>query len=82
MCTGFTGSTIGPLPMVPISASVTAFGRVAIEDSKQWIQKTFPILHPEQEPFKRDFMQLAAECKSVSVGTRLACVRSWAVLFG
>ena len=34
---GFTGSNIGPIPMIPVSSSVTAIGRQCIEDSKEWM---------------------------------------------
>lgn len=32
---GFTGATIGKLPLLAISSSVTAFGRVMIEKTKE-----------------------------------------------
>lgn len=32
---GFTGATIGKLPCLPISSSVTAYGRQMIEKTKQ-----------------------------------------------
>lgn len=32
---GFTGATIGKLPCIPISAGVTAYGRVMIEKTKK-----------------------------------------------
>lgn len=48
---GFSGSTIGPIPMVPVSSSVTAIGREAIETSKNWIETNFgTTIHPEQGP--------------------------------
>jgi DNA polymerase delta subunit 1 len=38
---GFTGATIGKLPCLAISASVTAFGREMIEQTKQEVQKQY-----------------------------------------
>ena len=32
---GFTGATVGKLPMLAISSSVTAYGRVMIEKTKE-----------------------------------------------
>lgn len=58
---GFTGSNVGPLPMIPVSSSVTAIGRECIETSKDWMQRTFPLMHPEQQQYAQPG-QLAAEC--------------------
>ena len=38
---GFTGATIGKLPCLPISTSVTAFGRQMIEYTKQQVEGSF-----------------------------------------
>lgn len=38
---GFTGATIGKLPCLPISTSVTAYGRQMIETTKQEVEKTY-----------------------------------------
>lgn len=38
---GFTGATIGKLPCIPISQSVTAFGRVMIEQTKDLVEAKF-----------------------------------------
>jgi hypothetical protein len=40
---GFTGATVGKLPCLAISASVTAFGRVMIEKTKQVVESTYTI---------------------------------------
>lgn len=40
---GFTGATIGQLPCLPISASVTAFGRDMIEATKSEVEKIFTV---------------------------------------
>lgn len=40
---GFTGATIGKLPCLAISASVTAFGREMIEKTKQEVQEHYSI---------------------------------------
>ena len=38
---GFTGATIGKLPCLEISASVTAFGRAMIHQTRDLVQKRF-----------------------------------------
>jgi DNA polymerase delta subunit 1 len=40
---GFTGATIGKLPCLAISSSVTAFGRQMIEHTKQEVEKTYTV---------------------------------------
>lgn len=40
---GFTGATIGKLPCLPISSSVTAYGRQMIERTKQEVEAEFCI---------------------------------------
>ena len=45
---GFTGATIGKLPCLPISSSVTAYGRQMIEKTKQAC--SFPIVVRKSDP--------------------------------
>jgi DNA polymerase delta subunit 1 len=40
---GFTGATIGKLPCLPISSSVTAYGRQMIEKTKQEVEAEYSI---------------------------------------
>ncbi|KAJ3055861.1 DNA-directed DNA polymerase delta [Rhizophlyctis rosea] len=40
---GFTGATIGKLPLLAISSSVTAYGREMIEKTKQCVQEKFTV---------------------------------------
>ncbi|PJF19447.1 DNA polymerase [Paramicrosporidium saccamoebae] len=40
---GFTGATVGKLPCIPISQSVTAFGRDMIEMTKDLVEKKFTV---------------------------------------
>lgn len=40
---GFTGATVGMLPCIPISASVTAYGREMIEKTKKTVEETYTI---------------------------------------
>lgn len=40
---GFTGATVGKLPCIPISQSVTAFGRKMIEFTKELAEKKFTV---------------------------------------
>lgn len=42
---GFTGATIGKLPCLAISSSVTAFGRIMIEKTKQTVQEKYSKLN-------------------------------------
>lgn len=42
---GFTGATVGKLPCMEISASVTSFGRQMIETTKQAVEAAFPSAH-------------------------------------
>merc|ERR550532_3150230 len=40
---GFTGATVGVLPCLEISSSVTAFGRTMIDDTKRQVEAKFNI---------------------------------------
>ena len=40
---GFTGATVGKLPCLEISASVTAFGREMIEKTKNRVESLYSI---------------------------------------
>jgi len=40
---GFTGATVGMLPCLPISSSVTAYGRTMIRDTKAAVEKRFTL---------------------------------------
>ena len=40
---GFTGATVGKLPCLQISASVTAFGRDMIEKTKTLVEERFTV---------------------------------------
>ncbi|KAJ3102438.1 DNA-directed DNA polymerase delta [Phlyctochytrium planicorne] len=40
---GFTGATVGKLPLLAISSSVTAYGRVMIEKTKQVLSDSFSL---------------------------------------
>jgi DNA polymerase delta subunit 1 len=40
---GFTGATVGQLPMLQISGSVTAYGREMIEHTKKVVEETYTI---------------------------------------
>ncbi|KAI9221526.1 DNA polymerase family B-domain-containing protein [Blastocladiella britannica] len=40
---GFTGATVGKLPCLEISSSVTGFGRVMIERTKQVVEETYTV---------------------------------------
>ncbi|KAF7770588.1 hypothetical protein Agabi119p4_6562 [Agaricus bisporus var. burnettii] len=45
---GFTGATVGKLPCLPISSSVTAYGRQMIEKTKQEVEAEFCIANGHQ----------------------------------
>lgn len=38
---GFTGATVGKLPCLQISSSVTAFGRAMIQSTKELVEQHF-----------------------------------------
>jgi DNA polymerase delta subunit 1 len=40
---GFTGATVGVMPCLEISSSVTAFGRTMIEHTKNMVEKEYTI---------------------------------------
>ncbi|KAJ3290887.1 DNA-directed DNA polymerase delta [Borealophlyctis nickersoniae] len=40
---GFTGATIGKLPLLAISSSVTAYGRVMIEQTKKYVEEKYTV---------------------------------------
>jgi len=40
---GFTGATVGPLPCLQISSSVTAFGRTMIDDTKRLVEEKYTV---------------------------------------
>jgi len=40
---GFTGATVGQLPCIPISASVTAYGRKMIDDTKNEVETQYTV---------------------------------------
>ncbi len=49
---GFTGATVGKLPCIPISQSVTAFGREMIEQTKELVESKFTIANGYQHDAK------------------------------
>lgn len=40
---GFTGATVGQLPCIAISSSVTAYGRTMIHATKEAVERTYTI---------------------------------------
>ena len=40
---GFTGATVGQLPCVPIAASVTAYGRNLLLETRSFVESTYTI---------------------------------------
>ena len=40
---GFTGATVGKLPCLEISQSVTAFGRMMIEKTKDEVERRYNV---------------------------------------
>lgn len=60
---GFTGATIGKLPCLAISSSVTAFGREMIEKTKQEVQNHYTIANG----FKYDAEVIYGDTDSVMV---------------
>lgn len=60
---GFTGATIGKLPCLAISSSVTAFGRQMIEQTKEEVEKHYSIANN----YKYDAQVIYGDTDSVMV---------------
>lgn len=60
---GFTGATIGKLPCLAISSSVTAFGRVMIERTKNEVEQKYSIANG----FSHDAVVIYGDTDSVMV---------------
>ncbi|SCU90495.1 LAMI_0E02322g1_1 [Lachancea mirantina] len=60
---GFTGATIGKLPCLPISSSVTSFGRVMIETTKNAVEEKYCL----KNGYKHDAMVVYGDTDSVMV---------------
>lgn len=64
---GFTGATVGKLPCIEISQSVTAFGRMMIEKSKQLVESKYCIANG----YKHDSKVIYGDTDSVMI--RFGC---------
>lgn len=42
---GFTGAAVGQLPCLPIASSVTSYGRVLLEKTKEFVEEKFTVAH-------------------------------------
>jgi len=60
---GFTGATVGMLPCLEISASVTAFGRTMIDHTKKMVEENYTI----QKGYKHDAQVIYGDTDSVFV---------------
>lgn len=60
---GFTGATVGKLPCLQVSQSVTAYGRQMIEFTKETVEKTYTI----QNGYKNDAEVVYGDTDSVMV---------------
>ena len=60
---GFTGATIGKLPLLAISSSVTSFGRLMIETTKELVERTYKI----ENGYKHDAKVIYGDTDSVMV---------------
>lgn len=60
---GFTGATIGKLPCLPISSSVTAYGRQMIEKTKQEVEAEYCVANGHSH----DAMVIYGDTDSVMV---------------
>lgn len=60
---GFTGATVGVLPCLEISSSVTSFGRTMIEHTKSMVEKEFRI----EKGYKHDAQVIYGDTDSVMV---------------
>merc|ERR1719361_2710084 len=60
---GFTGATVGQLPCLEISSSVTAFGRTMIDDTKRIVEAKYNI----QNGYKHDAVVVYGDTDSVFI---------------
>merc|ERR1719277_76077 len=60
---GFTGATVGQLPCLEISSSVTAFGREMIDQTKNYVEAKYTI----QNGFEHDAQVIYGDTDSVMV---------------
>eukprot|EP00928_Gymnodinium_smaydae_P053270 TRINITY_DN37302_c0_g1_i1.p1 TRINITY_DN37302_c0_g1~~TRINITY_DN37302_c0_g1_i1.p1 ORF type:complete len:1054 (-),score=284.41 TRINITY_DN37302_c0_g1_i1:242-3403(-) len=60
---GFTGATVGQLPCLEISSSVTAFGRQMIDHTKNLVEKTYTV----ENGYKHDALVVYGDTDSVMV---------------
>ncbi|KAL3894169.1 MAG: hypothetical protein SGCHY_005433, partial [Lobulomycetales sp.] len=60
---GFTGATVGKLPLLAISSSVTAFGRVMIEKTRELVEERYTIANG----FEHDAKVIYGDTDSVMV---------------
>ena len=60
---GFTGATVGSLPCIPISSSVTSYGREMIEATKKAVEKEYTI----QNGYSSDAEVIYGDTDSVMV---------------
>lgn len=60
---GFTGATVGSLPCIPISSSVTAYGRDMINETKDAVERMFTV----EKGFKADAKVVYGDTDSVMV---------------
>eukprot|EP00755_Sulcionema_specki_P011913 Sspe_Gene.8102::Locus_2760_Transcript_1_3_Confidence_0.500_Length_2543::g.8102::m.8102/K02327/POLD1; DNA polymerase delta subunit 1 len=60
---GFTGATVGKLPCLEISASVTSFGRAMIEQTKQAVESKYTVANG----YKKDAKVVYGDTDSVMI---------------
>merc|ERR1719273_2387166 len=60
---GFTGATVGKLPCIEISQSVTAFGRMMIEQTKNEVENMYQVCNG----YERDAVVIYGDTDSVMV---------------
>jgi len=60
---GFTGATVGRLPCLAISSSVTAFGRLMIEQTKTYVEREYTI----EKGFSHDAIVVYGDTDSVMI---------------
>ena len=67
---GFTGATIGKLPLLAISSSTTAYGRVMIETTKELVEKRYTV----ENGYQNDAQVIYGDTDSVMVKFGVATV--------
>jgi hypothetical protein len=71
---GFTGATVGRLPCLAISSSVTAFGRMMIEHTKAFVEKEYTIANGHEHDAVVVYVHTQRPCEQCRGCEQCSCV--------